>query len=37
MLDAAQGSAELLGLVDPQVLPTEYGGEAALAAPLGKQ
>lgn len=36
VLDASQGAAELLEVVDADVLPKEYGGNAPLAAPLGK-
>lgn len=29
-------ASELLDMVDPAVLPKEYGGQAELSAPLGK-
>jgi hypothetical protein len=29
-------ASELLELIDPAVLPKEYGGQAELAPPLGK-
>ncbi len=37
VLDVGKGGPELLELIDPSVLPADYGGQAALATPLGPQ